>query len=175
MAGLYLVQQESLGRDSVGGAIFLDRGGRTRLERREYVLQGIRQDEDVILLMTGQVARLTPSGESRWIVPCGAGPLGGGDILRMPGRDLIVLYFHTISDSGVEILRVSSEDGSVRWKSTCRPLGVIHSLYSYWATASLEGERIKVMSHASYGSFAEWLEAKSGKQLRRTEDRGRDE
>jgi hypothetical protein len=105
-------------------------------------------------------------------VPCEAGDLDGGDILRIPGDDLLVLYFNMISDSGVRIFRVSSVNGSVRWTSACKPLGVVHSLYRQWATASLEGNRIRVTSRGSYGSFVEWLDAGTGKQMSRTEKKG---
>lgn len=172
VGGLLLVQQRSFGRDSTGGAILVDQAGRTRLQLREYVLQGICQDDDLILLLSGRIVRLTPSGRTRWEIRCAAGELDGGDLLLMPGGDLLVLYFGRISDSGVNLLRVSPEGGSVKWTTACKPLGVSHSLYRHWAAASLEARRIVVTSHGSYGSFVEWLDAGTGKHLQRSERTG---
>jgi hypothetical protein len=43
-----------------------------------------------------------------------------------------------------------------------------HSQYLHDATVAVAGERLRVSSQGSYGTFVEVLDLRTGKQLRRT-------
>jgi hypothetical protein len=131
------------------------------------VVAGVRRGEDVVLLTSRDVVRLGPGGKSRWAVPLEREWIAGGGLVAVPGGDMVAFLYGRISDSGVDVVRLSPSDGKVAWRTHCKGLGVPHSKYNHQATVAVEGGRLRVTSRASAGTFVELLDLRSGRQLER--------
>jgi len=64
-------------------------------------------------------------------------------------------------------MRFNPKGGNIVWSEKCAPLGVDHFKYHHRATVVIKGERVRVTSRASGGSFVELLDLKTGKRLAR--------
>jgi hypothetical protein len=67
----------------------------------------------------------------------------------------------------VQIMRLDPTKGKVVWRVSCAPLGVDHSAYSHRANVTVEDGHIKVNSRGSSGTFVEYLDLETGRQLKR--------
>jgi hypothetical protein len=66
-------------------------------------------------------------------------------------------------------MRFDPSSGKEKWKVYCQGLHVGHSKYSHTATVAVEGEKLRVTSTGSQGTFVEILDLKTGRQLERTQ------
>jgi outer membrane protein assembly factor BamB len=132
-------------------------------------ITGLLQEKDWLVLTTSDVRRLSGEGKTRWRTPF-AEPYGfaAGGVVEVRGGDVVAFRYGRIHDSGVELVRLKAATGEVVWRAWCNPLGVGHSEYLHDATVAVEGERLRVSSRGSYGTFVEVLDLRTGKQLRRT-------
>jgi len=170
--GWFVAQDGDAADDSIGAVIF-DATGRVRYRLAKLLVGGTRQGNDVVLLTVGEVARLAPSGAVRWSFPSvysGNGDTVGGGMVTLPGGDLVEYEYDSISDSGVGLQRFDPAHGTRRWAADCKALGVSHSLYQHHATVAVDGSQLRVTSRGSYGTFVEWLDLATGKQVRRIQE-----
>ncbi len=61
----------------------------------------------------------------------------------------------------MQLMRLNAAD-KVVWRRYCAGLGVAHSEYSHHAKLAVEGNRIRVTSKGSEGSFVEILDLRNG-------------
>jgi outer membrane protein assembly factor BamB len=173
VGGLFLVQVGE-NTDGKGDARLIDRKGKVvhRLDRQ--VIAGVEQGKDRVLLTSRDLVRLSPDGKKRWSVRLDHEWIAGGGLVALKGGDLVVFLHGLINDSGVQMARVDPASGKVVWRHSCKPLGVDHSKYRHTAAVAVEGDRLRVTSRGSGGTFVELLDLKSGKQLKRTRPKGDD-
>jgi RNA polymerase sigma factor (sigma-70 family) len=167
VAGLFLVQAlEKPGGKGV--AFLLDRKGQIRHRLDRQVVAGIRQENDLILLTSTDVVRLSPDDKIRWAIPFERHQwLAGGGLAELPGGDLLAFRHGRINDSGVDLIRLKPGAGQVVWKAHCAGLGVAHSEYEHEVRVAIERRTIRVTSRGSQGTFVELLDLRSGRQLER--------
>jgi outer membrane protein assembly factor BamB len=161
---LFLVQSTEDPRGK-GLSLLIDRKGRVRHRFDRQVVDGLGQG---IFLTSRDVIRLSAGGKVLWRVPLKHQWIAGGGLQRLPGGDVVAFLHGRISDSGVEVVRFHPVTGRVVWRARCAPLGVGHSEYSHRVAVAVEGERARVTSRGSSGTFVEVLDLRSGRQLRRT-------
>ena len=112
------------------------------------------------------------TGQAPPLAPKEIDPKAGDDVqpkvkpVQLPGGDHIGFSFHPISDSGVDVVRLTPND-KVVWKTHCPGLGVAHSKYKHKAEVAVEGDKVRVLSVGDGGTFVEILDAKTGKSLER--------
>jgi hypothetical protein len=166
VAGLFLVQRwdDPGGR---GDAFLLDRKGKVRHRLDRQVVAGLRRGHDYLLLTSRDVVRLCPDGGTGWAVPLKPQWIAGGGLVEVPGGDLVAFLYGGISDSGVQLARVRPATGKVVWRAYCKGLGVPHSEYYHRATVAVEGNKLRVTSRGSAGTFVEVLDLRSGRRLQR--------
>jgi outer membrane protein assembly factor BamB len=125
--------------------------------------------EDRVLLKGTEVARLPRAGKARWVAPLPKGyPLGNGGLVEVPGGDVVAFSYRSSFDSGVNVIRLDLATGEVVWRARCARLGVPHSRYWHQAAVAVAGDRLRVTSQGSSGTFVEELDLRTGKQLSRT-------
>jgi hypothetical protein len=166
VAGLFLVQQW----DSPGGSgagLLIDRKGQVRYRLDRQVVAGMRQGEDYVILTSHDVVRLSPDSKTRWAVPLDREWIAGGDLVEVAGGDVVAFLFGRINDSGVQLARLDPATGKVVWRTRCKELGVGHSKYSHQAEVAVEGDRLRVTSRGSSGTFVDLVDLGSGKRLER--------
>ena len=168
VAGLFLVQVcDDPGGD--GAALLFDQKGRLRHRLDHEVVNGRALGEDRLLLTSREVVRLGPDDKPKWTDPFKAREwIAGGGVVDLPGGDVLAFLYGQISDSGVRVMRVRPDDGTVVWEAFCDPLGVSHSKYRHRAKVAVADGRVNVVSHASGGGFVEGLDLESGRQIKRT-------
>ena len=83
------------------------------------------------------------------------------EFANIPGGDLVVATYCTISDDGVEVQRIGG-DGNVRWRIQVPGLGVAHSEYEQLVYLELRGTSLYVVSQGSGGHFIERLDLATG-------------
>jgi outer membrane protein assembly factor BamB len=167
VAGLFLVQigESPFGE---GHALLIDRQGAVRHQFDHQVVCGKQSAGDIIFLTSKNVVRVTAKDKVAWAIPLDHEWIAGGGLIDLPDGDVIAFRFGRISDSGVSLIRFDPVSGKEKWRHNCGPLRVGHSAYSHTATVALEGEKLRVTSVGSYGTFVETLDLKTGRQLRRT-------
>jgi hypothetical protein len=167
VAGLFVVQPFGSFR-AKGDTLLIDRTGKVRHRLDDPLVDARRQGDDLLLLTATEVARVAADGRRRWSV---AFPrrqaAAGGQLLELPGGDVLAYLFGCLSDSGVQVVRLG-EAGKAVWRVRCAGLGVLHSEYQHEAKVAVEGGRLKVTSVGSSGSWVEVLDLKSGRQVERT-------
>jgi outer membrane protein assembly factor BamB len=125
--------------------------------------------EDRVLLKGTEVARLPRAGKARWVTPLPKSyPLGNGGLVEVPGGGVVAFSYRSSFDSGVNVVRLDLATGKVVWWARCAPLGVTHSRYQHQASVAVEGDRLRVTSQGSFGTFVEEFDVRTGKQLSRT-------
>jgi outer membrane protein assembly factor BamB len=169
VAGLFLVQIGEL-PSGTGHAFLIDRQGTVQHRFDRQVIGGKQVNGDRIFLTSKDVVRVMARGNLAWTVPLADHRwIGGGGLIDLPDGDMIVFRFGRISDSGVSLIRFDPVSGKEKRRCHCRGLGVGHSLYSHTAKVAAEGEKLRVTSEGSSGTFVEILELKTGRQLERTQ------
>ena len=162
--------------DSGAGAQALD--SLALLSLKEHLVDRIRVGADVVVItkgLDGKVTRVTPSGRALWAFPAlvRSDLVGStfeaevGGLVVVPGGDLLEFGYCKIADHGVSVKRFNPSDGKARWEVFCEPLGVGHSMYSQVATVEVLHGQARVMSRGDFGTFVEWLDLRTGKQIRR--------
>lgn len=172
-ANLLLVQDhESLHGEANGFAF--DRTGKIRHQFGQQVLAVVQVGADRLFLTSADVRRITPDDRTVWLTPFeGRRVSAGGGITEARGGDFLAYLYGTISNSGVRVVRIDAASGTVRWEASCKGLsGVTHSEYYHSATAEWLGDQLRVISRGSAGNFVERLDGRTGKSLRRGEQRG---
>src|SRR5262249_21923686 len=135
----------------------------------EGALAALLLGEDRVLLTEREVVRLRRGAKVRWATPLPDGSwLEDGGLIELPGGDVLAFRYGPIHDSGVQVARLAGATGKVVWRAHCAPLGVGHSKYRHEGTVAVEGDRLRVTSEASGGTFVELLDLRTGKQLKRT-------
>jgi hypothetical protein len=166
VAGLFVVQPG--GRGGEGPAVLFDRRGQVRHRFDRQVVAGRVLGEDRVLLTCDALVRLSPTGKVRWSAPFEGGPAyAGGQVLELPGGDLLASRYWCFADAGVEVVRLGRADGVEVWRAYCAGLGVAHSNYRHRAEVEIDGEFVKVTSRGLSGTFVELLDLGSGRQLGR--------
>jgi outer membrane protein assembly factor BamB len=172
VAGLFLVQ-DGIGIGTKGRTFLIDQKGTVRHYFAREVHDGRRLGQDGVFLTSTNLVRVTADKDKEkekevWAIPFGRGDLlGDGRILDVAGGDLLIFRFGQISDSGVHVVRVDPRTGKKVWEAKCAPLGVSHSKYHHRASVVIDGNRVRVTSRGSFGSFVETLDLETGKQLDR--------
>lgn len=129
--------------------------------------------KNALFLTCSDVARVAANDKLVWSISFGDHEwTAGGGLVDLPGGDLLAFRFGRISDSGVDLIRFDSMSGKAVWKVHCAPLGVDHSKYRHDAFVAVEGEKLRVTSKGSFGTFVEILDMKTGRQLERTSKSG---
>jgi len=147
---------------STGGEVF-----KVRLPKG--AIAGLFLGQDRVLLTEREVVRLPRGAKARWATPLqNSDWLGDGGLVEVAGGDLVAFSYGPVSDSGVQLVRLDGASGEVVWRAGCAPLGVKHSKYMHDATVTSEGDRLRVTSEASGGTFVEALDLRTGKRLSRT-------
>jgi outer membrane protein assembly factor BamB len=168
VTGLVLVQKVASPTRS-GLALFIDREGkvRHRFDRRVVTAQ-VSTGGDRLVLTGRDVVRVSAADEVRWVAPI-KNPewLAGGGLVPLPGGDLVAFVYGRIADSGVQVMRLDQDTGRRLWEVDCAPLRVAHSGYNHVAVLEPVGDRLRVTSKGSYGTFVEVLDARDGRQLNR--------
>jgi hypothetical protein len=121
--------------------------------------------------MSNAVVRVTPKGTVRWTVAMKEASHSSGGLVDIRGGDMLAFMYCPISDSGVELVRLTPATGEVVWRAMCKPLGVSHSKYRHSAAVTIEGDRVRVMSNGSFGDFIEVVDLATGKRLERSQPR----
>src|SRR5262249_52720185 len=166
VAGLFLVQApERFG--TRGDAFLIDRAGKVCHHFGCSVLDGRSLGADRVFLTNHEIVRVTPAGKQVWRIPCNDRDLDDGRLLADPGGDLLSFRFGRIHDSGVRVRRFDPRTGKTAWAVSCAALGVSHSKYHHQASVRLDGQRVRVTSRGSSGSFVEVLDLRTGKQISR--------
>lgn len=161
-AGFLLVQQRFRRQPS----LLINDKGQVVLRISKYVIDGVRQADDIVIQTTEGASRLSLKNETKWtITPKRLGDAGG--FLPLENGDLIAFWYGPISDSGAGVVRLDPATGTVRWQTTCRSLETGHSKYRHEVTIKLDKDRLKVASIGSNGRWVELLNLQTGKQLRR--------
>jgi outer membrane protein assembly factor BamB len=131
-------------------------------------ITGLPRGADWVFLGDKGVVRLAPGGKPRWRTPVeGQGWLDDGGLVEV-GGDAVAFLYGGIHDSGVQLIRLNAATGKAVWQVQCDPLGVRHSKYRHSVTVTAEGDRLRVTSEASGGTFVEVLDLRTGRQLKRT-------
>jgi hypothetical protein len=167
VAGLFLVQM----MDAPGGqgnAILIDRQGKVRHRFNRQVVAGLVQGKGRVFLTSRDVVRLSADEKALWVRPFKRREWTAGGGMLEVGGDLVAFLYGRISDSGVQLVCLNGETGKVVWRAECAPLGVGHSQYSHDAEVKVEGNRLRVTSRGSSGTFVELLDLQTGKRLKRT-------
>lgn len=169
-AGLFTVQTSPIGGNDT---FVIDRAGQIRHHLPHRLIAVVAVGQDRVFLTSADIRRVTADDRTVWCTPLAyPDSMEGGTILEAPGRDLIALLYDGISNSGVQLLRVGPAGGKRRWEAYCNALSdVSHSEYNHAANVEWCGDRLRVVSVGSAGSFVEWLDGQTGKQLRRREER----
>src|SRR5262249_31064304 len=165
VAGLFLVQGSR--REN---ALLFDRRGRVRLRLDRRVVAGLRQNGDIVLLTGRDVFRAGSHGDIRWSFPCDSGEWAAGGMVRLPDGNLVGYRYCASADTGVELICFTPANGTLVWRSSCKPLVGGNYSYSHHAVVRAEGDQLKLTSRGSYGNFIEWLDLR-GNQIRRIESR----
>jgi outer membrane protein assembly factor BamB len=168
VAGLFLLQ-DWLTVVEKGTALLFDREGKVRHRLHRPVLAGVVCGEDHVLLTSTDVVRLSPGDQVRWATSFAKheGIAAGGGLVEVRGGDLVAFRYDRISDSGVQLVRLRRTTGEAVWRACCDRLGLKHSKYRHDAKATVEGERLRVTSRGSFGTFEEVLDLRTGKRLKR--------
>ena len=152
-----------------GNAWLIDRMGEVRHRLDHQVVDGKSHGEDLILLTSHEVFRLSRDGKTLWTVPfTNREWLDDGGLQELKDGDLLAYLYGRISDSGVQVVRFTPE-GKESWRTDCAGLGVDHSKYQHRVKLTVDGERVRVSSRASGGRFDEILDLGSGHPLERTQ------
>jgi hypothetical protein len=168
LAGLFVIQDFGGLRNQVN-TLLIDRKGKVCHRLRDLLADARPEGNDLVLLTNREVVRVSSDGVKRWAVAFRKAEWQvGGQLVKLPGGDLLAFLFGPISDSGVQLVRLQPGSGMVVWRGECARLGVTHSAYAHHVDLQVEGDRVKVTSRASGGSFVEILDVKSGKHLKRT-------
>jgi hypothetical protein len=171
VAGLFLVQTTE-SPDGKGAALIIDRKGRVRFRLDRQVVDGKRQGEDVVLLTSREVVRLSADGKRRWAAAFQRPEwIAGGGVVDLADGDVLAFLYCQIADSGVQVVRLEAATGKQVWRARCAPLGVGHSKYRHDARVAVEGDRVQVTSTASGGTFVEILDLQTGEQVKRMKGR----
>ena len=133
-------------------------------------IAGLPLGDDRAFLGGKEVVRLSSREAVRWRTPLAEGGWQTGGLAEA-GGDVVVFLYGSHSDSGVQLLRLKGVTGEVRWRARCASLGVKHSVYFHQVALAVEGDRLRVTSHGSYGTIVEVLDLKTGRRLSRTVSR----
>jgi hypothetical protein len=167
VAGLFLVQREANWRDEQ--AVLIDRQGHVRHRFKGPVVAVSTQSKQGVFLSGGEVVGSSAGRAGRWAVPWASPePLPGGRLLEVGPDEFVAYVYCPIADSGVQLVRFDVATGKVAWRAQCAPLGVDHSKYRHDVTVAVAGDRLRVTSKGSSGTFVEELDLQTGKQLKRT-------
>jgi hypothetical protein len=168
VAGLFLVQ--ILERPGGGCALLIDRQGAIRHQFDRQVVCAKPYGGDVVFLTSKNIVRVTPKDKIVWTVPFDQHQwIAGGELIDLPGGDVIASQFGRICDSGVSLIRFDPTSGKAKWKAYCQGLHVGHSAYLHSASVTVKGGKLQVTSKGSYGTFVEMLDLKTGSHLQRTQ------
>jgi outer membrane protein assembly factor BamB len=172
VAGLFLVQTRVW--RGKGNALLIDGKGQVLHRFACGVVDGKLIRNNRVFLNSYDVVGVAPNDKERWKVSLESDfwekvQVGGG--LIDLGADLLAFRYMKTRDSGVELIRLDSQTGKVRWRATCAPLWVGHSIYIHRAAVTVKGERLIVTSKASGGTFVETLDLRSGRLLKRAAHR----
>jgi outer membrane protein assembly factor BamB len=145
------------------------RDGTVVLDLKEFVHHAVPRDGGWLVSTSSRLALLDEKGEAKWEVANDHADWYPFDSRRMTlvGEDIYLWYWGPISDSGVEVRRVSAKTGEAAWTAKCDPVGVSHSKYHHLAYIERRGDRLIVVSQGSYGWFIEVLNTADGKQVHR--------
>jgi hypothetical protein len=167
VAGLFLIQTDDQ-PNGKGYALLVDRDGNVHHQFDSQVVDGIRYEDEYVLLTSRNVLRCALKDQVLWTLsfPRRVSPAGGG-LIRISNGDLIAFLFDQMADSGVYIVRLDPSAGNAIWWARCAPLGVIHSEYEHRAEVTIGATFVRVTSKSSSGTFIELLDAATGRQLER--------
>jgi hypothetical protein len=143
--------------------------GTVVLDLKEFVHHAIPRAGGWLVSTTSRLAMLNEKGDAQWEVANEHAdwyPFDSRQMLLV-NDDIYIWYWGPISDSGVEVRRISIETGKATWTAKCEAVGVSHSKYRHVAYIELRGEKLIVVSQGSYGWFVEVLNTANGKQLHR--------
>jgi len=166
VAGMFLVQSRGWGKVP-SEAFLVTRAGKVWYRNEREILDAVSADGILVLNLGESVVGLDEQARRIWVFPNdGRGPYAGR-LVQVPGGDLVAYYYSPNSDSGVSLQRFDPCKGTVRYRATCKPLGVDHSKYRHEATVTVEKRALKIVSKATGGTFSELRDLDTGKLLER--------
>jgi hypothetical protein len=167
MAGLFLVQTgEHPGGEGTG--LLFDLKGKVRHRFDHQVITGRLVGTDRVFLTSHEAVCCDASDKVLWTLAFRSPEwIASGGLVTLETGDLLAFLYGRISDSGVQVIRLNPKTGKQVWQTQCAGLGVPHSKYHHWANVRVDGDRMKVTSRASGGTFVEYLDLASGRQLKR--------
>lgn len=167
-AGLFIVQNNGFPGD-VTDALMLDRQGHVWRRFDQEIIDAKQTGETRLIMTSHDLQCWSSEGSLLWKQDFAHSEfLAAGKLLILPDKSCVAFLYGRISDSGVQLMRVSVSDGGVIWKTQCDGLGVAHSKYRHEARVTLAEKSLNVVSDASGGKFTETLDVDSGKRLQRT-------
>jgi hypothetical protein len=119
------------------------------------------------LLTLLAVAALSCLGCSRSGRPAEPDSFNTKKVLALTDGRKVEYAYCSIANTGVGLALLDAKGKEV-WRTTCNALSdVDHSKYRHKVTVEAKGNRLKVTSRASAGTFIEWLDLETGKHIRR--------
>jgi outer membrane protein assembly factor BamB len=145
----------------------VSREGKIVLDLPEFVYRAAPREGGWLVATSSRLAQIDAQGKAAWEVSnehADWSPFDRREFM-FAGDDIYAWYWGPISDSGVEVRRISAKTGKEAWKARCKSLGVPHSKYRHLAYLELRGEELIVVSQGSGGWFIEVLDTEDGKQV----------
>ena len=120
----YFVVQTGEAPGGQGGTLLFDKKGDIRHRLNRQVVDGKRFDDDVVLLTSKDVVRVSANDRPAWSIPFERHQwISGGGLVDLLDGDMIAFRHGRISDSGVELIRFTPA-GKEKWKAYCPGLRV---------------------------------------------------
>jgi hypothetical protein len=134
---------------------------------RQAELTGWRATPRFCLLAALVAATFSCLGCSRSGSPAEPDSFNTKRVLDLPDGRKVEYGYCSIANTGVG-LALLDDKGKEIWRTSCNALSNVgHSKYHHKATVEVDGNRLKVTSRASAGTFIEWLDLETGMHIRR--------
>jgi outer membrane protein assembly factor BamB len=148
-------------------SILLNAKGKELFRRDDRISQIEPMDGSRWLIATSKtIALLQADGREQWSLKGFEDTFVHESHLMVIDGDFLMYNFGAISDSGVEVARIS-QSGKEVWRANVAGAMVDHSEYYHLAYIIPRGDELIVVSQGSYAKFIEVLSFKTGKSLRR--------
>jgi hypothetical protein len=168
---LLLSASTIVGPQPASSKVALDDENKTIARRLDgQVIASKQYSGDLLFLTSKNLVRVTPKDKIVWTIPFDNDQArAGGDLMDLPGGEMIGFRYGQASDSGVSLICFNPSKGKQTWNHYCQGLGVPHSEYRHRATVTVRGDKLRVISNGSSGMFVELLDLKTGRTIERTQ------
>jgi hypothetical protein len=133
----------------------------------ERFLAAVRRGPALLALTTSRLVLLRPDGSPSWSVDHDAHLASRGEIVPLPGGDVLAWMYCDRSCMPTLLVRLRARDGHVVWKTAAvTPALTDHSLYSKSTQVEVRGDWVLVADDEGSGRFLEVLSLETGAVLR---------